>query len=175
VLAVSDLGRSVPERLGDRRHVEDELDHLPVALVQVVPVVEDVEEPVLQREFSRALGVPGHVRVHGRRMPGDESPLPLVIRTARPERVARKVEVVAVQPRTEVLGGGPDLHQVSAPGAAQGDRRLVEEEVDVDRLIGLARRAPGPLDEPDHRGVTLGQLSLLAHGCGRGRHDDQSR
>ena len=32
--------------------VEVELDHLPVALVQVVPVVVDVEDPVLQRELA---------------------------------------------------------------------------------------------------------------------------
>ncbi len=34
-----------------------ELDHLPVAFVRVVPVVEDVEEPVLQRELPGPRGV----------------------------------------------------------------------------------------------------------------------
>ena len=57
VLAVADLDRLARERLAGVVGVEDELDHLPVALVRVVPVVEDVEEPVLQRELARVAGV----------------------------------------------------------------------------------------------------------------------
>ena len=57
MLAVADLdGRALQRLLGSVR-VEDELDHLPVALVQVVEVVEDVEEPVLERELARPAGL----------------------------------------------------------------------------------------------------------------------
>src|SRR5215216_2341297 len=69
VLAVADLDRLGPERLLGGGRVEDELDHLPVALVQVVPVVEDVEEPVLQRERARMLWVGHDVRVYRRGLP----------------------------------------------------------------------------------------------------------
>ena len=50
--------RLLRQRLAGGGRVEVELDHLPVALVGVVPVVEDVEEPVLERELvgMRALG-----------------------------------------------------------------------------------------------------------------------
>ena len=54
VLAVADDRRPPLERLLGVGRVEDELDHLPVALVRVVPVVEDVVEPVLERELARA-------------------------------------------------------------------------------------------------------------------------
>ena len=65
VRAVADLGGLLR---GDRRggvgRVEDELDHLPVALVRVVEVVERVEEPVLERELAREAGVGCDVRIH---------------------------------------------------------------------------------------------------------------
>ena len=54
VLAVPDLDRILGQRSPRALGGEDELDHLPVALVQVVPVVERVEEPVLKREHFRA-------------------------------------------------------------------------------------------------------------------------
>ena len=57
VLAVADLDRLARERPRGVVGVEDELDHLPVALVLVVEVVEGVEEPVLERELAR--GSPG--------------------------------------------------------------------------------------------------------------------
>jgi hypothetical protein len=47
VLAVADLERGGAQRSGRRGSVEVELDQLPVAFVQVVEVVVDVEEPVL--------------------------------------------------------------------------------------------------------------------------------
>jgi hypothetical protein len=74
VLAVADLGRRLVQRLGGVGGLEVELDHLPVALVQVVPVVEDVEHPVLERELSRVARVGGDVRVDGRRLALVEAP-----------------------------------------------------------------------------------------------------
>ena len=52
VLAVADRDRIRLQRLLRRTDVEDQPNRLPVALVGVVVVVEDVEEPVLQRELS---------------------------------------------------------------------------------------------------------------------------
>ena len=103
VLAVADLDRRPLERLRGRRGVEDELDHLPVALVQVVPVVEDVEEPVLERELSRVAGLGRDVRVDGRRRARGDPALPAQVVAARIERVPREVEVVLVQASGEVL------------------------------------------------------------------------
>ena len=54
VRAVPDLDRLGGERGPRVGRVEDELDHLPVALVRVVEVVEGVEEPVLQGELARS-------------------------------------------------------------------------------------------------------------------------
>jgi hypothetical protein len=51
VLAVADLRRLRLEGLRRRARREVELDHLPVAFVLVVEVVEDVEEPVLERQL----------------------------------------------------------------------------------------------------------------------------
>ena len=56
VLAEPDQRGLAGERLARVARVEDELDHLPVALVQVVPVVVCVEEPVLQRQLPRVSG-----------------------------------------------------------------------------------------------------------------------
>ena len=67
VLAVADGLGSPCERLPRVGGVEEELDVLPVALVRVVPVVEDVVEPVLERELPGMTGVGGDVRVDGRR------------------------------------------------------------------------------------------------------------
>ena len=53
VLAVADGHRLTSERLTRVVRVEEELDVLPVAFVGVVPVVEDVVEPVLQGELTR--------------------------------------------------------------------------------------------------------------------------
>ena len=52
VLAVPDRDRLLGQRLARVSGFEDQLDHLPVALVQVVPVVVDVEQPVLERELA---------------------------------------------------------------------------------------------------------------------------
>ena len=67
VLAVADDRRLPAEGLLRIGRVEDELDHFPVAFVRVIPVVEDVVEPVLERELARPARLSRHVRVHGRR------------------------------------------------------------------------------------------------------------
>ena len=67
MLAVADGYRLFGERLARVVGIEDELDVLPVAFVGVVPVVEDVIEPVLQGDLTRVAGVGGDVRIDGRR------------------------------------------------------------------------------------------------------------
>ena len=69
VLAVPDRDRLLRQRLARVLRLEDELDHLPVALVQVVPVVVDVEQPVLERELAGVAGIVDHVGVDGRLAP----------------------------------------------------------------------------------------------------------
>ena len=98
VLAVADLRRLDVERLGGVLGVEDELDHLPVALVQVVPVVEGVEDPVLERELAGEAGVGGDVRVHRRLLVLGDAACPELVVAAGVERVAGEVEVVLVEP-----------------------------------------------------------------------------
>jgi hypothetical protein len=139
--------------------------------VEVVPVVVGVEEPVLERQFARVAGVADDVRVDGRRLALAQAPRPELVGAARVERVPGEVEVVLVEPAGEVVRGRPDLDEVAAaPGPAQRDRRLVEEEIDVQRLVRLARPAfLGLLDESDDRRVALGERDLVLEiGCGRG-------
>ena len=164
VRAVPDLGRLVlRERRRGIGRVEDELDHLPVALVGVVEVVEGVEEPVLQRELARLGGVGGDVRVDRGLVAGRQPPRPSLVVAAGVERVAREVEVVLVEPG-DVLRRRPDLHEVGrVPRAAQCDGRLAEDAVDVHRLV----RLPGPallglLHEADDGGVAVGERPLVA-------------
>jgi hypothetical protein len=66
VLAVADLRRRARERVVRAAGREVELDHFPVALVEVVPVVVCVEEPVLEGELARVAGIGGDVRVDRR-------------------------------------------------------------------------------------------------------------
>jgi hypothetical protein len=170
VLAVADLDRHALQRLCRARGVEDQLDHLPVALVQVVPVVEDVEQPVLERELARVSGVGRDVRVDGGRVPDRQPPLPVEVVAARVERTSREVEVVLVETPREILGGRADLdHAGVLPGSAQCHRRLVEEQVDGDRHVRIAGLAVRVGDEPDDGRVPLGQGRLLRPVGERGR------
>jgi hypothetical protein len=173
VLAVADLDRLRLERLLGASGVEDELDHLPVALVQVVPVVEGVVEPVLEREpvgvggLLRDVGVDGRLGVRG------DPARPQLVVAAGVESIPGEVEVVLVETATEVVGGRPDLDEVvAAPGAAERDGLLVEDRFDVDRPVRLAGPALlGLLDEADDRRVALGQL-LLRLGLRNAREDE---
>ena len=63
MLAVADSDRRLVEGFTRVLRVEHELDQLPVTLVEVVPVVVDIEEPVLERELSRVRRIGGHVRI----------------------------------------------------------------------------------------------------------------
>ena len=162
VLAVSNLDRLLVQCLRRSRRVEVELDHLPVAFVRVVPVVEDVEEPVLQCELSRPPLFGRHVRVDGGLRARGDRALPLLVRAAGVERVAGKVEVIAVEALAHLSGGGADRDQIGAvPGTAQRDRVGPEEDVDVDRTVGLAGAALLRLgDQADDGRVPLREVAL---------------
>ena len=165
VRAVPDLARRLRQRRGGSGRVEEELDHLPVALVRVVEVVEGVEEPVLQREFAGVCRLGHDVRVDRRLAAGLEPARPLLVAAARVERVAGKVEVV-FEAVHEVCGLGSDLDEVGAvPRPAQRDGGLVDEqEIDVDRVIRLApaRALLLLLDEPDDGREALRQCLLVS-------------
>ena len=103
MLAVADGHRLARERLTRVVGIEDELDVLPVALVGVVPVVEDVVEPVLQGELTREAGLGGDVCVDGGRSAFGEAVCPPLVVAARVEWVPGEIEVVLV----EVCGRDP--------------------------------------------------------------------
>ena len=176
VRAVPDLDRSLRQRLTCVGGVEDELGHLPVALVRVVEVVEGVEEPVLERQLAGIAGVGRDVGIDGRRGPGGQATSPPLVVATGIERVAGEVEVILV-PVDEVARRRPDLDEIgSTPRAAQRDRGLVEEHVDVGRNVRLAGAALlGLIDEADDRSVFRGKRSLVRSVCGRNRHDQERR
>ena len=174
VLAVPDRDRLLRQRLARILGFEDELDHLPVALVQVVPVVVDVEQPVLERELAGVAGIADHMGVDGRLASLADPAAPELVVAARVERVAREVEVVLVE-AVEVGGDGRDLDEIDRiPRASESDRPLVEEDVDVDRLVRLPMAALLLLlHEPHDRRVALGELALVGEVCERTRRRDE--
>jgi hypothetical protein len=112
VLAVADLCRVGRQCVLGSRRREVQLDHLPVAFVLVVEIVEDIEEPVLQRELPRERALGGDACVRRCRHVGGDAVRPLVVRAAGAECPAGKVEVVAEEAPREVLRGRGDLHDV---------------------------------------------------------------
>ena len=168
VLAVADECRLPGEcPRGDRR-VEVELDHLPVALVLVVEVVEDVEEPVLQRELAPVSRVGRDPRIGHGSAASVQPVRPLVIRAAGCEGVAGKVEVVAPEPAAEIGAGWSDLEEIGAvPRPAQHDVGIPEHEAHVGRHECLAVSARLCLfDETDDRCVPIGELTSRVGGAG---------
>ena len=172
--AVADFDRRLGERLARIARVEVELDHLPVALVEVVEVVEGVEEPVLKGELARARGFGGDVRVHGRLRPFRDPARPALVVATWLKRAAREIEVVLVE-ADEIPGARSDLHEVDRiPGAAQRDGRLVEERVHVHRLVRFSRPTlVGLLHQADDRRVPLGESLLVAESRGPARRNEQ--
>jgi hypothetical protein len=101
------------------RRLEDELHHLPVAFVQVVPVVEDVEEPVLQRELVGERRLGGDVCVDDGCLSFEQPLLPAQIPATGVERIPREVEVVLEEALRELGRGRADRDEVAAaPRAA---------------------------------------------------------
>ena len=164
VLAVADLHGRPLQRLRRGRCVEEKLDHFPVAFVEVVPVVEGVEQPVLERQLLGTGGIDGDVRVDGGLRRGGDRAGPPLVAAAGAERVAGKIEVVSVEPLPDLRRRRPDRDQVRAiPGAAQGDSVCAEENVDVERPVRLAWAAFLRLgDKPHDRRVPLGERPLIS-------------
>ena len=115
------------------------------------------------------------MRIDGRRLAlGDAVRPPLVV-APRIEGAPGEVEVVLVEVAGQILRRGADLDQVSrSPRAAESNGLLVEEKVDVDRLVRLAVPAVlGLRDEPHDRGVALGERRLVREVGRRARHRDE--
>ena len=172
--AVAHLDRLLRDRLAGVRRVEDELDHLPVALVRVVEVVERVEEPVLERELPRVAGIPGEVGVDRRFAPCGEPSAPALVVASGIERVAGEVEVVLV-PVAEIRRLRPDLDEVGAvPRPPQRDGRITEEDVDVEWVVGAPRAALHRLlHEPHDRRELLGERGLVGEIGGGQRGEEE--
>ena len=163
VLAVPDLLRGAGQGLVRGRGVEVELDHLPVALVEVVPVVEGVEQPVLQCQTTGRVGLGDDVRVGDLREAFGDAASPLLVPATGVEGVTGEVEVVLVESLREVGSGRGDLDEIGAtPWPAQRNGRIPEQRVDVHRLVRLPRAALVVLgDEPDHGRVALRERGLI--------------
>jgi hypothetical protein len=73
---------------------------------------------------------------------------------------------VVLEQVDQIVGARADLDQVDGvPRPAERDRRLVEEQLDVERPVRLAVTALLELlDEPYDRGVTLGERGLVGKG-----------
>ena len=141
VLAVADSRRLDLERRGGVLGLEDELDHLPVAFVEVVPVVVGVEEPVLERQLAGMARVADDVCVDGRGLALAQAPCPELVGAARVERVPGEVEVVLVQAVREVVGGRRDLDEVAA---APGPRSATVGSSNRRSTFSGSYGSPGP-------------------------------
>ena len=174
VRAVPHLDRLRLERRTCVGRVEQELDHLPVALVCVVEVVEGIEEPVLERQLPGKAVLADDVRVHDRFAASSQALRPAVVVAAGIERIAREVEVV-LEALHQIVRGRRDLHEVGdVPRAAQRDGLLVEQKVDVGRDERLAVAADVLLlDEPDDRRVPLGERLFVREVGRRARRRDE--
>ena len=141
--------------------VEEQLDHLPVTLVAVVPVVVEVEEPVLQHQRRGVVGIGEHVGVDHRR--GAPLVEQLLVRAARRQGIARDVEVPVAGAVGEI-GLGRSLHR--AIGRAEHHAFTAEQGVDRHHPVGLARTAGRwLLLDPQEGSVPLGQLGSCLVGA----------
>ena len=169
----SSAGCSPPRRAArlsacaGRGGVEVELDHLPVALVLVVPVVEDVEEPVLERQLAGLAGL-GHDAGVGRgRRLGRQARRPLLVGAARAgaRRRGSRGGSRRAPARGRAAVGATFTMLVRVPRAAQRDLVVPHQQVDVRGLVRLADVAgAGLLLQPHDRRVHARQGDL-----GRGR------
>ena len=162
MLAVADLRRGSRQRLLRVRGAEVELDHLPVAFVLVVEVVEDVEEPVLERQLAGMLRIGDDSRVGRRRRARGDQLRPLLVGAARRERISGEVEVVSEEALGEIERRRSDLDEVRPrPRPAQSDLALAEHDVHARRVVWLAVPAGlALLHESDDRRVLLRELGL---------------
>ena len=162
VRAIADLDGLSGERRARIGRLEVELDHLPVALVQVVEIVVGVEEPVLERELPRMCGVGCDVCVRDGIAAFRESMRPAFVVAPRVERRAGEVQVV-LEAVGEIACCRADLYEVhEIPWPAQRNGGLVEEQIDVDRPVLLAVPAFLRLrNDTDDRCVAFGERGLV--------------
>jgi hypothetical protein len=171
VLEEPDLGRASGERLANAVRVEDDLHALPVALVQIVELVEVVVEPVLDDDRGLA-GLAADVGV------GDRGRLACLVKVREVRRVLApglegvtgQIEVVAAPPAREVGDGWSALDRLTrARGRDQADLRVVEHGVNRRRLVLLLGAIAGRvlLLGAQHHDRGVGAREMLVGGLGR--------
>src|SRR6185503_11222410 len=181
VLEQADLVRAVPQRLLRRRTVEGDLHALPVALVQVVELVEVPEEPVLDDQAVGAR-LAGQPRVRDRRGLARLLERGEVARVAAvvADRVAGKVEVVGVVKAGDPGRGGAvsDDALLLALDLLKHDPGIAEHRVDRGRLVLLLALVAGRVfllaDLEDGR-VAGDELLSRGRRRLRGLHRDEER
>ena len=151
--------RSLRKRRFRVRRVEQQLDHLPVAFMLVVPVVEYPEEPVLQHHDAGVVGVGRDPGIDRRGSSRCDAVEPLLVRAPGIERIAGKIEVPAFALARQI-GRRRGCDRLPAR-PSQDHVRTTEHGADARRQVGLprsARRRLSPHDDDGrvHLGETIG-------------------
>ncbi len=142
------------ERFLDRIRREQQLDHLPVALMLVVPVVEDPEEPVLEGQHAGMVGVGRHPSMDGGRL-GGHAAKPLFVVASRIERAAGEVQIVAISKSLQILGLRGSVHHRPV-GPTQENITAFKHRGGGNRTVRLSGTALFFLDpDDDHRNESI--------------------
>ncbi len=179
VLGEANLVRAEFERLRRVGRIEDELDHLPVGFVQIVPVVEEIPEPILEIELALSL-VDGDVRI---RRGLEPKPRNVVLEVALVEasgtvRIVGEIDIGSGASGGKIGGckalGDDRIVGHAAPGVStQMDVRVAENPVDRGGEIALALLVAKAILIAQHGDGCIRIGQLLQHGVdclGRGRN-----
>ena len=181
VLGEPDLGRPPLERLRRRGGVEHQLDHLPVRLVLVVPVVERVVEPVLECELPGLAPLGDDVRIGRRLLTGADLSRPLLVAAARIQGRAGEIEIHVEVTAPEQVSRRRRRFQKLAVTVHELDVGAAEHDVRRYGTVGLPVRVAGLvlLLESDDRRVPVRELLLRRRRVRRygeaGRNPDRER
>jgi hypothetical protein len=133
----------------------------------VVEIVEVVKKPVLQSETLRSLRVAGvpvfrdDVGIGDRGLPDRKALAVAVVCAARPKRVAREVEEIALTLTKQVGGGWRPLdHRVALPRTMQRHLRVIEHDADRSRPPSLSGARLLLVSERRDRRIPLSQPLL---------------
>ena len=140
VLGVADADRFGGQRLLDVRCIEQHLDELPVAFVQIVPVVVVPEQPVLNGEQVGSIGLLDDVRVDGCRRLCRVHVEIVLVQAARFQRVTREFDVETLTQAVQVACGGCPL-----------DRRVAVAQLSATRSADCPAAGRPPWEQTVHR------------------------
>ena len=188
MLCQRDAIRCAGERVLDgARPVPGDLDHLPVALVHVVELVEVPEEPVLQCDALHAR-LAQDVGVDGRALALHQLTRGLFVRAAGVQRIARDVEVVGLAQAGDLTRGRSLGHHcesglILGRAAQQLHGGIAEHDRDRgrDELLAVAVARPGLGLEHHDRHIAIrellrGRVVRGARECrARARQDERDR